>query len=291
MPTPGKVSDCANVLLGVKSDEEKPFSYVCRSWKGEVLPMLQRLKNARSGDLNLPRLLAYVADLELEVDRLRRHNHLVAQEVGTVLEHIQQLCGDPAAVGGDRPALAEVDSAGRQLAGVLRDLRELPGYHPAHDQVIPIAVRPLAEQVFRWQQRLLGAPEATCQLELESEYVEWFPARLRHILDNLISNALKNRDPDKAETWVRLGLKVSPEAYEFRLSDNGTGLGSVECDRAFDLFYRAAPARAAGLGVGLAVVKLLVEQSGGALTVDSGAGQGTTFVVVLPRYAVDDFLI
>jgi two-component system phosphate regulon sensor histidine kinase PhoR len=58
----------------------------------------------------------------------------------------------------------------------------------------------------------------------------------------------------------------------------------------FDLFYRAAPARAAGLGVGLAVVKMLVEQSGGSLAVDAGAGQGATFVAVLPRYALDDFL-
>jgi signal transduction histidine kinase len=253
--------------------------------------MLQGLKNSRSGDPNLPRLLAYVADLELEVDRLRRHNQLVWQEVRTALEDIQQVCGAAAAPDRDPRALAEIDGRAKQLAGLLRDLRELPGYHPAHDQVIAIAVRPMAEQVFRWQQRLLGVPEATCQLDLESEYVEWFPGRLRHILDNLMSNALRNRDPDKVETWVRLGLKVSPEGYEFRLTDNGTGLGSAECDRAFDLFYRAAPARAAGLGVGLAVVKLLVEQSGGHLTVDAGAGQGTTFVVVLPRYAIDDFLI
>src|SRR5439155_1414372 len=69
------------------------------------------------------------------------------------------------------------------------------------------------------------------------------------------------------------------------------GLPAEEQAEVFELFYRAAPARAAGLGVGLAVVKLLVEQSGGSLTVDSGEGQGTTFVAVLPRYDVDDFLI
>ena len=45
------------------------------------------------------------------------------------------------------------------------------------------------------------------------------------------------------------------------------------------------------LGVGLAVVKLLVEQSAGTLTVDSGEGQGTTFVLTLPRYELEDFLI
>jgi signal transduction histidine kinase len=170
-------------------------------------------------------------------------------------------------------------------------LQELPGYHPAHDQVIAIAVRPLTEQVFRWQQRLAGAPEVGLRLELESEHVEWFPARLRHILDNLISNALKYRDPNKNELWVRLGLRVSPEGYEFRVSDNGIGLPSADCAEMFELFYRAAPARAAGLGVGLAVVKLLVKQSGGTLTVDSGEGQGSSFVVVLPRYDLDDYLI
>jgi signal transduction histidine kinase len=156
--------------------------------------------------------------------------------------------------------------------------------------VIAIAVRPLVEQVFRWQQRLLAAPEVVLQLELESEYLEWFPGRLRHILDNLLSNALKYRDPDKAEKWVKVGLRVSPEGYEVRVVDNGVGLPPEQSAQVFQLFYRAAPARAAGLGVGLAIVKLLVEQTNGTLTVTAGEGQGTTFVAVLPRYDVADYL-
>src|SRR5437588_4067278 len=232
---------------------------------------------------NVQRLLAYVADLELEVDRLRRHNHLLCQESRAAVRHIEGL-------GAGFPR-AEVLRTTGHLAEVLHDLQESPGYHPAHDQVAAIAVRPLAEQVFRWQQRLVGAPEAVLRLALESEHVDWFPARLRHILDSLVSNALKYRDPGKAEVWVRLALRASPEGYEFRVSDNGIGLPPEERAQVFDLFYRAAPARAAGLGVGLAVVQLLVQQSGGSLTVDSGEGQGTTFIVVLPRYDVDDYLL
>ena len=87
-----------------------------------------------------------------------------------------------------------------------------------------------------------------------------------------------------------LGLRASPEGYELRVTDNGIGLGRSERDQVFDLFYRAAPARAAGLGVGLAVVKMLVEQSGGSVAVDAGTSPGTAFVAILPRYAVDDFL-
>jgi len=239
----------------------------------------------------LHRLLPYVADLELEVDRLRRQGQFVQQEVREALRQIRRLCAE--APGGDAPParLAEVGRVAADLAGVVRDVQELPGYHPAHDQVIAIAVRPLVEQVFRWQQRLENAAQVKLRLELESEHVEWFPARLRHVLDNLLSNALKYRDPEKAEEWVRVGLRVSPEGYELRVEDNGCGLPPGAGDRVFELFYRAAPARAAGLGVGLAVVKLLVEQSGGTLTVESEPGRGTSFLAVLPRYDVDDYLL
>jgi signal transduction histidine kinase len=245
--------------------------------------MQQQPTGPRREQPTLSRLLAYVADLELEIDRLRRHSHLIRQEVRASLQHIARL-GESPGTGGGAAAI-------RQLTAVLRDLQELPGCHPAHDQVVDIAVRPLAEQVFRWQQRLLAAPEVTFTLELESESVAWFPARLRHVLDNLVSNALKYRDPEKSEAWVRLAVRVAPEGFEFRVSDNGVGLRPAECDRAFDLFYRAAPARAAGLGVGLSVVKMLVEQSGGALTVESELGRGTTVTAVVPRYELDDFLV
>ena len=246
-------------------------------------------KDAGPTASNLHLLLAYVADLELEVDRLRKQGQFVRHQVRDTLKRVKLLCAG-AAAGAPQPPLAEVGQAAEQLAAVLRDLPESPGYHPAHDQVVPIAARPLVEQVFRWQQRLLGAPDVVLRLELEVEHLEWFPARLRHILDNLFSNALKYRDPGKGEAWVRLGLRLTPGGYEMRVSDNGVGLPPDDRAEVFELFYRTAPARAAGLAVGLAVVKLLVEQSGGTLTVDSGEGQGTTFVAVLPHYDVDDFL-
>jgi signal transduction histidine kinase len=236
-------------------------------------------------------LLAYVADLELEVDRLRRQSQFVQHEVRKTLKRIRLLCADAPPGGDALSRLSEVGQAAKHLAAVARDLREPPGYHPAHDQVVAIAVRPLIEQVFRWQQRLAGATQVALRVALESEHVEWFPGRLRHILDNLLSNALKYRDPDKAEARVEVGLRVSPGGYELRVTDNGVGLPSRDCAEVFELFYRAAPARAAGLGVGLPVAKMLVEQSGGTLTADSGVAQGSTFVAVLPRYDLEDYLI
>jgi len=249
--------------------------------------MSNSLKESTPTTSSIHLLLAYVADLELEVDRLRKQGQFVQHQVRGTLKQIRSLCAD--ATGTANP-LADIAHTAKQLAEVIHDLQEGSGYHPSHDQVIAIAVRPLIEQVFRWQQRLEDAPNVVLRLELESEHVEWFPARLRHILDNLLSNSLKYRDPAKVESWVQLAVRVSPEGYEFRVSDNGVGLPKGEHNPVFDLLHRAAPVKAAGLGVGLAVVKQLVQQSGGTLMVDSGEGQGSTFVAFLPRYDVADYL-
>ncbi|MFL5341392.1 MAG: sensor histidine kinase [Gemmataceae bacterium] len=239
---------------------------------------------------NLQLLLGYVTDLELEVDRLRKQSRFIQHEARGTLKQIQQFCKEGASPASLPPVLDEIDRAATQLRAVLRDLEELPGYHPTHDQVIAIAIRPLVEQVFRWQHRLAGVPVIAFRLELEIDHVDWFPARLRHILDNLIADSLKHRDADKAEPWLCVGFRRASHGYELRVSDNGVGLPPGKREEVFALLYRSPSAQAVGGGIGPAIVKLLVEQSGGSLTVESAEGQGTTFVAVLPRYDVDDYL-
>ena len=250
------------------------------------VPRVQKNENAHTHVL-----VAYVADLELEVDRLRKHYQFLQQEAREATKRIHTLCSSTESQpDGLASRLTEIEQITSHLAAVLQDLREQTGYHPAHDQVVAIAVRPLIEQVFRWQQRVLSAPDVALRLELNCEHIEWFPARFRHIVDSLLSNALKFRDGRKGETRVTVGLRAIDFDYELRVADNGMGMPSDEQDEMTEVFHRSAPARAAGLGVGLNVVKMLLEQSGGTLTAHSDNGQGTTFVAVLPRYDVDDFL-
>ncbi len=232
-------------------------------------------------------LLAYVADLELEVDRLRKQGQFLRQAVGEEMTSIRSALTENSIP--EDPS-ARMSAALDELINVMRDLEDPPGYHPAHDQVIAIAVRPLIEQVFRWQQRLSGASRAILHMELSTDVINWFPARFRHVLDNLISNALKYRDPDKGESRVTVLLNHRAESIEMRVLDNGLGMPWDKRSAAFELFYRSAPIRNAGLGVGLAVVKLLIEQSGGSLIVESGEGKGSNFIVSLPRFDVGDFL-
>jgi signal transduction histidine kinase len=233
-------------------------------------------------------LLAYAADLELEVDRLRRRDQFWQGASHDWIKRIELLCQPAETLSPSSGLLAAIGDICHDFRKLVRDLSEPPGYHPAFDQVVAIAIRPLAEQVFREQQRISNAPDAVLRFELESDHLLWFPARLRHILDNLVSNALRYRDVSKGEIRVGLEVRTLPDGYELAISDNGVGIPADQLEGMLELFYRAAPARAAGLGVGLAVVKLLVEQCCGSVSVTSNNEQGTKVTVRLPRYDADD---
>jgi signal transduction histidine kinase len=181
-----------------------------------------------SAAARLPRLLAYVAALEVEVDRLRRDNRLVHEAMQITLVRLRDQC---AGQDGDDAVRADFGRAVQEALAGLHELRDLPGYHPAFDQVVAVAVRPLTEQIFRRHHRLLGLPAVALRLTLESEHIEWFPARLRIILDNLLCNALTYRDPSKSESWVDVGLRTTANGYEFCITGNGVGLAASQHSR------------------------------------------------------------
>jgi signal transduction histidine kinase len=234
-------------------------------------------------------VLAYVAELELEVDRLRKHAELLYHDSTSAIRRILELCQAlPATCPPE--VLTGIVNIGREGLVALRESRVLPGYHPSHDQVVDIAIRPLVQRVFRWRQRIAQMPAAVLHLELQHENLEWFPVRLSHILDNLIANALDYSDSGKGEMRVTVALRQSPGEYELRVSDNGLGMSSSRRSNLLELSHRAGTGKIGRPGVGLAVVRMLVEQSGGSLTIQSSEGAGTSFVALLPRYDCDDFL-
>jgi signal transduction histidine kinase len=185
--------------------------------------------------------------------------------------------------------LSLIDSTADGLAVVLYGLRASHRTPCESDPVMDIPVRPLVEQIFRWQQRTFNSPYSMLRLELSEVVIKWFPSRLRHILENLISNSIRFRDNDKGEMRLSLALRSVSSGYEFRLTDNGVGM-AVDDFVELDTDSRSSPYRSSNRGVGLAVVKALVEQTGGRFEIESGRGRGTSCIVTLPYYDVGDFV-
>lgn len=109
------------------------------------------------------------------------------------------------------------------------------------------------------------------------------PDALRHVLDNLVDNAIKYT-PNGGKISVRWHAKG--DHVDFEVEDTGVGIPEKDLPRVFERFYRVDKARSremGGTGLGLAIVKHLVQAMKGQVRVSSHEGKGTTFKVSLPR--------
>ncbi|ETN87400.1 histidine kinase [Thermus scotoductus] len=98
---------------------------------------------------------------------------------------------------------------------------------------------------------------------------------------NVVNNAIKYT-PEGGRVAVR--LLVGPEQYGIAVSDTGPGIPKEEQERVFEPFYRASTrGEVEGTGLGLALVKRVLEAHGGEVRLRSRLGQGSTFLLLLPR--------
>lgn len=109
------------------------------------------------------------------------------------------------------------------------------------------------------------------------------PVRLRQVAWNLLSNALKFTPPGGA---VQVSVTELHGLAEITISDNGIGIGADFLPHVFERFCLTGGERQGGLGLGLSIVKYLVEQHGGNVHASSaGSGRGASFTVRLPLLA------
>jgi signal transduction histidine kinase len=111
---------------------------------------------------------------------------------------------------------------------------------------------------------------------------------LQQVLQNLISNGLKYGGADGAEPVVEVSVTDDGAFWNFVVSDNGPGVGPEYQERIFGLFQRLqSQDEVEGSGIGLALVRKIVQRRGGSVHLESEPGQGARFIVRLPKLAHD----
>ena len=127
----------------------------------------------------------------------------------------------------------------------------------------------------------------TVELELPEDLSPiWHdPDAVSQVLTNLLSNAAKY---GKDAGWIGVRLRLLPDGVEVDVVDRGIGIVAEEQKHIFEQYYRANDPKARrhkGTGIGLTIVKYIMEAHGGRIGVRSAPGEGSTFTLFFPLKA------
>jgi two-component system sensor histidine kinase ResE len=196
-------------------------------------------------------------DLQLDVETRARYLRIVADETDR-LEHIV----------GDLLDIARLEGGGGAL------------------NAEEVAVRQLFERVRNRHGQVLEQKHITleCNLMPEDLVVRVDPNRFEQALQNLAANAVRHT-PDGGR--IALSAMHRDDGTHVVIEDSGPGIPEEHIDRVFDRFYKVDVSRTgtpvpSGSGLGLSIVRAIVERHGGVITVRNGASGGARFEIVLP---------
>jgi two-component system, OmpR family, phosphate regulon sensor histidine kinase PhoR len=243
-----------------------------------------------------PRTLAVVSDVtdRARLERVRRDFVANAShELKTPVAGIQLLAesAETAAEDGDITQSLEftrqIEAEAARLKRLVSDLLDLSRLEsaPAPDAITDI--RLAVDNAIAGHRGAAGRNELALDVDLSAirgvdVFVAAEPTDVAIALDNLLDNAIAYTESGS----VSVSVKASDSSVRVKVKDTGVGIGPEHLGRIFERFYRIDRARSrdsGGTGLGLALVRHVVERSGGSVAVTSEPAVGTTFTITLPR--------
>lgn len=210
---------------------------------------------------------------------LRHPVHILKGNLNAILDDVYPL---------NKEEIARLVDQTNHLSTLISDLHELAQAEarqlPMHKQATDMA------QLVKDVTAVFKPGAAAKQIDLQVELLGTIPvldvdtSRIRQVLHNLLDNALRHT-PENGR--VHLTVEQADAGLQIKVTDSGSGIKPEDLPHVFDRFYRSDSARSReqdSAGLGLAIVRAIVEAHDGTVTVaSSGPGQGSTFVLTLPQ--------
>jgi two-component system sensor histidine kinase SenX3 len=182
-----------------------------------------------------------------------------------------------------------VRNEGRRLTEMVEQILEFAGIRSGQRgfALRPVAIRPVIEDIVDASSSLIESAGIQIEYDLPATLppVLGDEPALRRVFQNLIGNAIKYGVDGR---WIGVRAVVRGRDVAVAVADRGMGISQPDQARIFEPFYRAPAVIAAqiqGAGLGLSLVKRIVESHGGRISVRSEPGKGSEFTVMLPAAA------
>lgn len=181
-----------------------------------------------------------------------------------------------------RRYVSTIRGSALRLSGLIDDLLRYARLEQQALTRTSVPLKPLIQEVLQDQAQAIDAADCRVTVECPDLTLPGDAAGLRQVFVNLVANALKfSREARPPE--LHLGARHAGPEIIVWVKDNGIGFKQNDAEKIFGLFERLhGPDRYEGTGVGLAIVKLIVEKHGGRVWAESNPGKGATFYVAFP---------
>jgi len=181
--------------------------------------------------------------------------------------------------------IQRADRSARELLGLVNATLDLSRFesHAVPLQRHRVAIPELIDEVARESQRQIATPAVALHWHVQPELPPLYtdPLKLKMVLKNLVGNAIKFTH----EGSITIAAAVLDGGVEFRVADTGIGIPADAHATIFEPFHQArstAKQQYGGVGLGLYIVRRLLDMVGGRIAVDSELGRGSTFRVWIP---------
>ncbi len=246
----------------------------------------------RDNDGNLAGLVGVMVDVtaEREVARLKSEfvstaAHEFQTPLATILGFAELLMSQPG-FGADEQAefLGLIYDKAESLSKMVDDLLDVSRIEAGRGLSLnkqPCALDEVVDQVLRELRSRAVSHRFELDLPKPAPVVEVDQARFAQVLENLLGNAVKYSPPGSR---IRILGEMTDRRFRLRIENEGQGLNPDQLIRIFDKFYRAAPSDTtpSGTGLGLYIVKSIIESHGGTVEAQSVPGQGVSIGFSLP---------
>jgi signal transduction histidine kinase len=306
VPTVQSLGVAAYMGVPMKSADGEVIGSFCaidfkpRAWSPREREVMEELAAAAASEILLLQAIgahvrradaAQVEKLAAEQAAATRRDVLnaVSHDLRDPLNTIQMALGPLEAMSGDERVGRFAVIVRRQVARMSRLLEDLLDAARIDGGSLrlepePVNLAALVAEVAGDFAMQADAAGVTIRTDVQSNVpsIEGDRARLIQALSNLVSNSLKFT-PRGGN--VHVTARLVGDTVQLAVADTGCGIEAAQLPRVFDAFWQADAARRMGMGLGLHIVRGIVERHGGAIRVASAVGAGTTFEVDLPLAA------